>query len=476
MKKTLFFSSFFLLLFTFQQLSGQSIGAKNSLAFRWTSTNFQFPITQKWDRYDYTGGAELNYIRNLGKMVNLSIPLKIGRAYLPIDDQGNVRNAELIGSLDAILHLKFAKPESKIYPYLLAGAGLMTETQNDWTMNPEFPVGLGLNVKVAPNLYISGETQYRFDLNENRNQLQHALGIWINIDGDREEKISDRDKDGVSDSDDKCPDEPGSADLMGCPDKDGDGVADKFDACPNEAGLPKLAGCPDRDGDGIPDHQDRCPDEAGKSELLGCPESDSDGDGVPDEKDKCPDVAGSSYTDGCPDSDGDGVPDGEDKCPTIAGTPADMGCPDTDGDGLIDPMDKCPEVAGPASNKGCPELKPEEKEVLSFAMKAVQFETGSAKLLASSNKTLDDIAQIMKNNPAQKLKIGGHTDSIGEVDENQKLSEKRAKTCFDYLVAKGVPASRMSYTGYGESKPIESNLYAPGREKNRRVEFEMYVE
>ncbi len=475
MKKALLLSCFFLFLAA-GQMSAQTAGSPNALAFRWTGNNFQFPITQKWDRFDYTSGVELNYIRHLGKMLNLSIPLKVGRAYLPIDDQGNVRNAEVIGSLDAILHLKFAKPTSKIYPYLLAGAGLMTETQNDWEMNPEFPVGIGLNVKVAPNLYISGETQYRFDLNENRNQLQHALGIWINIGGEMEEKVTDQDKDGVKDDDDKCPDEPGPVELIGCPDTDGDGVADKFDACPKEAGLPKLAGCPDRDGDGIPDHQDRCPDEAGTAELMGCPNKDRDGDGIPDDKDKCPDEAGSKFADGCPDDDGDGVANGVDKCPTQAGTAANMGCPDTDGDGVIDPEDRCPQVAGPASNKGCPELKPEEKEVLKFAMKAVQFETGSAKLLVSSNKTLDEIAQILKNNPGQKLKIGGHTDSIGEEGENQKLSEKRAKTCYDYLIAKGVPATRVSFTGYGESKPIESNLYAPGREKNRRVEFEMYVD
>lgn len=421
MKKALFISCFSMLL-AIGQLYGQSETAPNALAFRWTANNFQFPITQKFDRFDYTGGVELNYVRHLGKMLNVAVPLKIGKAYLPIDDQGNVRDAELIASLDALLQLKFTKPASTFYPYLLAGAGLMTETNNDWAMNPEFPVGLGLNVKVFPNVYLSAETQYRFGLNENRNQLQHALGIWMVLGGKTDEKITDRDNDGVKDSKDQCPDEPGPAELMGCPDSDGDGIADKFDACPNEAGKAALAGCPDRDGDNVPDHQDRCPDEPGKIELQGCPEKDSDGDGVADENDRCPDEPG-----------------------TVA-------------------------------NKGCPELKPEEKAVLEFAKTAIQFETGSAKLLPSSNQTLDDIVQIMKNNPGQKLRISGHTDSIGEADENQKLSERRAKTCFDYLVAKGIPATRMSHAGFGESNPIATNLYSAGREKNRRVEFEMYVE
>ncbi|MCC6725171.1 MAG: OmpA family protein [Saprospiraceae bacterium] len=476
MKKAVITTSFLFML-CLGQLSAQHEAAPNALAFRWTWNNFQFPISQKFDRYNYTSGAELTYIRHLGKALNLAVPLKVGKAYLPLNADGDAGNADLIGSLDAVLQLKFTKPESKIYPYLLGGAGLMTETTNDWKMNPEFPVGLGLNVLVSPNLYISAETQYRFDLNDNRNQLQHALGIWITLGGGEiEKKPTDRDKDGITDNEDQCPDEPGTPATFGCPDSDGDGVADKNDQCPKEAGKPALGGCPDRDNDGVADHQDRCPDEPGKIELLGCPVTDRDGDGIADKDDKCPDAAGSKYTGGCPDQDGDGLADSDDKCPTIAGTPADKGCPDTDGDGLIDPEDRCPEVAGPASNKGCPELKKEEKEVLQFAMKAVQFETGSAKLLQSSYKVLDDIAQIMREHPEQKLRINGHTDSIGDAGENQALSEKRTKTCYDYLATQGVALNRMSHVGYGETKPIADNLYAPGREKNRRVEFEMYVD
>lgn len=427
----------------------QTAKSPNALAFRWTETNFQFPLTHDFDVHDYTSGAELTYIRHLNKMLNLAIPLKMAKVYLPTDAEGTERSAESIGSLDALLHLKFGKEQAKAYPYLLAGAGLMTEPENDWAMNPEFPVGLGFNVKVSPNLYLSFESQYRFDLNDNRNQLEHALGIWIVLGGEKEEKVLDRDKDGVLDNVDECPDEPGTPKLKGCPDGDKDGVADKHDDCPTEAGKPALKGCPDRDNDGIADTKDRCPDELGTADLFGCPVKDRDKDGVPDENDECPDLAG----------------------PT-----AGKGCPDSDNDGIIDPKDSCPNTPGPGSNKGCPELKPEEKETLAFAMKAVQFETGSAKLLASSNAVLDEIVKILKNYPEQKIRISGHTDSIGEDVENQKLSERRAKTCYDVLVAKGIDAKRISYAGYGETKPIDDNRFAAGREKNRRVEFEIYVD
>ncbi len=84
---------------------------------------------------------------------------------------------------------------------------------------------------------------------------------------------SDRDRDGICDSDDLCPDQPGPAWTRGCPDRDGDGVPDHEDACPDEAGARNARGCPDRDGDGVPDFEDACPDEPGSLAARGCPEA-----------------------------------------------------------------------------------------------------------------------------------------------------------------------------------------------------------
>jgi outer membrane protein OmpA-like peptidoglycan-associated protein len=81
----------------------------------------------------------------------------------------------------------------------------------------------------------------------------------------------DRDKDGVIDKEDNCPDEPGPVALGGCPDRDNDGVADKMDACPDKAGPVNQQGCPDTDGDGIADNLDKCPNVAGIAEMKGCP-------------------------------------------------------------------------------------------------------------------------------------------------------------------------------------------------------------
>jgi outer membrane protein OmpA-like peptidoglycan-associated protein len=85
----------------------------------------------------------------------------------------------------------------------------------------------------------------------------------------------------------------------------------------------------DRDKDGIPDKEDQCPDQPGPASNKGCPILDRDGDGVLDVDDKCPDVPGVKKYNGCPipDTDGDGVNDEEDQCPTVAGSKDNHGCP-----------------------------------------------------------------------------------------------------------------------------------------------------
>ncbi len=297
-------------------------------------------------------------------------------------------------------------------------------------------------------------------------------------------KKRDRDKDGVPDKYDKCPDTlPGvEVDDAGCPkDKDKDGVPDYLDKCPD---TPKGVnvdplGCPvDDDGDGVADYLDYCPSTpyGVKVDSKGCP-IDTDGDGVPDYLDKCPDTPEGANVDslGCPvDTDGDGVFDYLDKCAdTPEGVKVDsLGCPiDTDGDGVPDYLDNCPEEAGVDSNKGCPEIN--MKQVFKKALTGIQFETGKSIIKKSSYPILNDIAKIMKNNPSYKLNIVGHTDNVGNPKWNKKLSLSRANSVKNYLKRKGVAASRMETSGLGDTMPIKTNKTAAGRAKNRRVEFEV---
>jgi outer membrane protein OmpA-like peptidoglycan-associated protein len=165
----------------------------------------------------------------------------------------------------------------------------------------------------------------------------------------------DKDKDGIADKEDACPDIAGSVVFKGCPDRDGDSIPDKDDSCPDVKGLKALKGCPDRDGDGIADAEDKCPDDKGLAEFDGCP--DRDGDKIIDKDDECPDEAGAAEFMGCPDKDLDGTPDKYDACPDVPGSKELKGCPDKDGDGVLDKDDACPDVAGPVENKGCPQTK-----------------------------------------------------------------------------------------------------------------------
>ncbi|MEO0470231.1 MAG: DUF6089 family protein, partial [Bacteroidota bacterium] len=285
----------------------------------------------------------------------------------------------------------------------------------------------------------------------------------------------DSDQDGVADKNDPCPYVAGLIELSGCPDADRDGITDGEDACPRSAGLAEYQGCPDSDQDGIIDPEDACPFQAGLAEFQGC--ADTDGDGFIDNEDACPNEAGITENNGCPDrdQDGDGVVDRLDGCPDEAGLEAFRGCPDTDGDGVPDLTDKCPDTAGELDNYGCPEIKEEDQQVLEFAVQNVNFESGRAKITRASFKVLNQIAELMGKYPDYSLKIDGHTDSRGDDDNNQRLSENRAQACLDYLVEKGIDAERITAEGFGEKEPIADNKTGRGRSLNRRVEFDLYL-
>jgi outer membrane protein OmpA-like peptidoglycan-associated protein len=202
---------------------------------------------------------------------------------------------------------------------------------------------------------------------------------------------------------------------------------------------------------------------------------DKDGDGVVDEKDECPDKAGEITLLGCPDKDKDGVADDKDKCPDVAGSPKYHGCPvpDSDGDGLNDDVDKCPTARGSMENKGCPEIKKEVVRKVNTAAKSVYFMTGKDIIRSVSYSKLDMIVGILKANLSLKLTIEGHTDNLGSIPVNERLSTRRAMAIKNYLVRKGIDADRLITQGYGSSKPIASNATPAGRAKNRRVEMRL---
>ncbi|HPM11924.1 MAG TPA: OmpA family protein [Bacteroidales bacterium] len=284
----------------------------------------------------------------------------------------------------------------------------------------------------------------------------------------------DCDYDGIPNRLDKCPGTPYGmpVDATGCiTDKDNDGIADNDDACPEMAGPAFTKGCPDTDGDEIADKDDSCPFDKGSIEMKGCPDTDSDG--IADKDDKCPKEKGKIELNGCPDSDNDGLADFEDRCPELFGPVVLNGCPDTDGDGIADIDDKCPKEAGLSKNLGCPEVKKEVLKIFERALTGIQFETGKDVILKTSFPILDQVVKVMKENPSYNLEINGHTDNVGNAQKNMELSNKRAIAVQNYMVSKGVEASRMKAQGFGDTMPIADNKTALGKSKNRRVEFKV---
>ena len=268
----------------------------------------------------------------------------------------------------------------------------------------------------------------------------------------------------------------GVAFKFGGTDTDGDGVYDKNDLCPEVPGLEEFSGCPDTDGDGIEDSKDTCPELAGLAEYNGCP--DTDGDGVSDNNDTCPNEAGLKTLAGCPDADADGLADAQDECPNEAGPVANNGCPwkDGDSDGVLDKDDNCPMEAGTVANNGCPEMIPTEdlQSKLTDYARTINFSLGKSDFKQSAYPTLKAITAILKEYPTANFVVEGHTDSIGTNNNfNQLLSERRAQKVVDYLVKNGVSSDRLTSVGFGESKPIESNMTAAGRAANRRVEVKL---
>lgn len=99
------------------------------------------------------------------------------------------------------------------------------------------------------------------------------------------------------------------------------------------------------------------------------------------------------------------------------------------------------------------------------------FRTGSYQLGNNSNPELTRLVKLMKQNPKIQIEIAGHTDNVGDENSNKTLSKNRAEAVKRYLVAKGIPAQRISSRGYGSAQPIADNSTSSGRSKNRRTEF-----
>ncbi len=105
-----------------------------------------------------------------------------------------------------------------------------------------------------------------------------------------------------------------------------------------------------------------------------------------------------------------------------------------------------------------------------YTLENVYFDFAKATIRAESNTSLNKLASALIDSPSTFVEIAGHTDNVGDDASNLILSQKRAESVRNYLIAKKVPADRVAAKGYGANEPIADNHAEEGRNKNRRTE------
>ncbi|MFK7846302.1 MAG: OmpA family protein [Rhodothermales bacterium] len=103
----------------------------------------------------------------------------------------------------------------------------------------------------------------------------------------------------------------------------------------------------------------------------------------------------------------------------------------------------------------------------------IQFKINTAFLADLSKVVLDQVADILKEAPSAQIEVEGHTDNLGKTQLNMELSQLRADAVRDYLISKGIQASRLTSVGYGPTRPVATNTTRQGRITNRRVVFSL---
>ena len=115
--------------------------------------------------------------------------------------------------------------------------------------------------------------------------------------------------------------------------------------------------------------------------------------------------------------------------------------------------------------------RPSERELVVILRDKILFDVDEYSLKAGAEDNLREIADILVKYPDFDIVVEGHTDNTGTENYNQWLSEKRAQSVADFLIASGVGSVRIQILGYGELRPVATNDTAEGRQQNRRVEI-----
>lgn len=155
------------------------------------------------------------------------------------------------------------------------------------------------------------------------------------------------------------------------------------------------------------------------------------------------------------------VPPPAQKPEPKAAAPAPAGPTDSDGDGVLDNVDQCPGTPKGArvNHLGC------------WVLEGVNFDFDKWNIRPDAVVILDHAVDVLRANPEVRIEVQGHTDAYGSDAYNERLSDRRAKSVMDYFIRKGIDPDRLTWSGFGEREPIDTNKTSEGRARNRRVEL-----
>ncbi len=419
---------------------------------------------------------------------------------------GTIKLRAVPASILGIFHLS---PGSTFSPYIYAGAGAFMFRRMSGTLEylPDSKYKTSLMIPVGFGFEIFTSRKFALALDFGA----RSIGDWIDLrrntslDGILTAKAGFRFYIGSSDDDDDDNDGLTNAEERRYgtdpknPDTDGDGLKDGEEVKRYHTNPLRV----DTDGDGLSDG-----DEVFKYKTNPL-KMDTDGDGLSDGDEVLKyhtdplkvDTDGDGLSDGDEvnvyltdplkvDTDGDGLSD-YDEVITYKTNPRN---PDTDGDGLTDgeevhkyhtnPLKRDTDGGGVPDGeevrRGTNPLDPSDdypattmrlEKGTSVVLDGVTFQSGSAKLVKSSEETLQKALDALQRNPAISIEIAGYTDNQGNARTNDRVSKSRAEAVKTWLVMRGVSAARLSAVGYGSRMPVASNLTPDGRAKNRRIEF-----
>jgi outer membrane protein OmpA-like peptidoglycan-associated protein len=402
---------------------------KYGVYYRFLAMDYVQPQTGDFLKSGETSkGAEIGVTRRLAKNLHLNVPIRIGVA----DGLGDLNNKLLVGA-DALVTLEHYRPQNFIVPYLSTG---ISAHSIDGKLDMGMPVYGGFHVRLGEGAYLNLQTGYRQSATTNRTSWIHSLGLSTRFGGDAAESTSS---------------------LKPLPTPVVDNSAAEAAAAKAKAEAEAVAA--------------KAKIEAEAAAAKAKAEADA---AAARAKAEAAAAKAKADTEAAIRAKADAAAAKAKAEAEAAATKAkaEATTRDSDGDGVVDSQDKCPTVAGSPTNNGCPvEVTKEVKETMTTAMQNVQFETGKSALKNTSFSVLDQLASIMQQHPEYRLKIEGHTDNVGAEASNQRLSQARATTCLNYLVSKGISASRITATGFGSTRPVADNATKEGRDRNRRVEF-----